>query len=627
MKKIIIIAIIGLFFLPSCEMDFLPNEKIAPEQLENDPSGAIYATDGNYAMFKDRLIYAGSDYPGNTYVRHFFQMAEFPADNVCLAGRTTDPLYEALTYKRTPGLYNLTYLWYVSYKIINGAAVVIESLPEGVSSEMDHIKGENHFLRAISYFNLSNLWSKPYVLGRDNPGVVLHKSTDTKTVTRSTVGDVYDFVVEDLKEAIRLMSGRGRRHDAGYASKEAAQALLARVYLYMGDRDNEVITLTSDMLGANPEAKLESTANFPNYFANALTSKETLWAVAHTTKENRGGSAIGSMFLTAGVGWGEVYSSDPLNDLYERNPNDVRYGFVVPKQRDADIICWGVLGKERVRNVFFDNENNVNKYYFTEEGTKTYVETEGETEKYIIFNGTKEYVRQIPRENDIRWAVMGGEGHQENELHIALFDDVQNNHYFLETEEVGEYKSTRIYVETETNVPPHGTTENYITLVDGTRHRARLTIHMEERYGWPKYFVTKFSYQDGEPMLSSPVMLRWAEVLLNRAEAYARTNQPALALADVNVIRERAGLSGTQLFSTSNMQGYTDVLDIVLDERRLEFAFEGHRMFDVYRNKKNMDRRFSGVQTYEIVNYDDNKIQYPIPQDEINASKIPQNPI
>jgi hypothetical protein len=68
------------------------------------------------------------------------------------------------------------------------------------------------------------------------------------------------------------------------------------------------------------------------------------------------------------------------------------------------------------------------------------------------------------------------------------------------------------------------------------------------------------------------------------------------------------------------------VLDVVLDERRMELAFEGHRMFDVYRNKRDMDRRFGGVQTWEVVKWDDPRIQYPIPYGETSVSGIPQNP-
>jgi hypothetical protein len=74
------------------------------------------------------------------------------------------------------------------------------------------------------------------------------------------------------------------------------------------------------------------------------------------------------------------------------------------------------------------------------------------------------------------------------------------------------------------------------------------------------------------------------------------------------------------------MHGYTTVLDVVLDERRMELAFEGHRMFDVYRNKRDMDRRYPGVQPWEVVKYTDNKIQFPIPYGEWSVSGIPQNP-
>jgi len=261
------------------------------------------------------------------------------------------------------------------------------------------------------------------------------------------------------------------------------------------------------------------------------------------------------MYLTDQAGWGEIYSSDPLNDLFERNSNDVRFGFIRPKYLSAT--------------------------------------------QYMV-----------------RWAKPSEDDFYENEIRDVTWDVLLSKYYFTEG-------ANRIYVETET---VNGYPQNYI-MYNGVKQRARVTLKMEDRYGWPKYFVTKFSYQDGDPMLSSPVMIRWAEVILNRAEAYARSNQPGKALDDVNVIRQRAGLSGDQLFRTDNMMGYTDVLDIVLDERRLELAFEGHRMFDVYRNKKNMDRRYSGVQPYEVVNYNDNKIQYLIPQDEINTSGISQNPI
>ena len=146
-------------------------------------------------------------------------------------------------------------------------------------------------------------------------------------------------------------------------------------------------------------------------------------------------------------------------------------------------------------------------------------------------------------------------------------------------------------------------------------------------FSYPMIFVNKFSYQDGNPMLSSPVLCRWGEVILNRAEAYAKTGRTAEALADVNVIRTRAGIPAEGMFAVGNLHGYDDAIQVVLDERRMELAFEGHRVFDVYRNKLNMDRRYPGAQFWKVHGWDtENHIVYPIPNNEWTVSGIQQNP-
>lgn len=553
MKKIILYTISLLFLVTSCDLDYFPSDALTPEQLSADPGGAIYITEGNYSMFKDEFEYKGLYSSGNTYIRHYMQMTEYPSDNVTLSGRTTDPLYEAAVYRTTNTMKNVSTVWWLAYRIILGTNSVIGNVQDGASVESDHLKGENYFMRAITHLHLVTLYAKPYSQGRENQGVILRTSTDTSESTFATVGEVYDQIVADLKEAIRLMSVGSRRGNAGFASKEAAQGLLSRVYLYMG-MNQEVVDIVNEMLdGASPDSKLEPTASFPEYFANALTSKETLWAIAHTSLESMGQSSIASMYLNDGMGWGEVFSADPLNDLYERYPQDIRYSsFVIPKYDDNSssmMISWPVEsdGTEDFRsNELRDVElNTSNKYFFTEGSQNITVETE-------IVNGYPQ--------NYIMW--------------------------------------------------------------EGSKHKVRLTPKMQNRNSFPLYYISKFSYQNDNPMLSSPVMIRWAEVILNRAEAYAKLNMNAEALADVNVIRQRAGLSGDALFTTTNMaeRGYNTVLDVVLDERRLELAYEGHRMFDLYRNNREMDRRFAGVQPWEVISPDNPKIQYPIPFDETSVN-------
>lgn len=564
MKKIISILVLPLL-ATACNLDYFPSDAMTSDQLAGNPASAVYSTDGNYSMFKDVLAYKGTEYTGNTYIRHYFQMAEFRGDNVSLAHKTEDPLYNQMCYSDLVTDQPNSYLWWCAYHIIYSANSIIESLPEGKSGEYDHVLGENYFMRAICHLHLVTLYAKPYSFGRDNLGVVLRTSTETNSTVRATVGQVYDQIRDDLIKAASLMAAdesRVTNNNHGYISRDAALGLLSRVYLYREEND-KVISTVNDMLGGegvDPTSKLDPDCE--NYFANALKSPETLWAVAHVaTLENRGRESIGSMYYTVsekGVeGWAEMYYSDPLVKLFQRHPEDKRYtGFVVPLKpvEGALQARWAVESPgdsfrlNEIRDITV--EEGTDKYYITSDGAKIYLTSEvknGFTHYYIQWNGAK----------------------------------------------------TEVYVDQK----------------------------MFCFNTCPAFMCAKFTGQDGEAMLSSPVMIRWAEVILNRAEAYAKSNNPGKALADVNVIRSRAGLTGDALWTESNyaQAGYQSVLEVVLDERRLELCYEGHRAFDVYRNKLKMDRRFAGVQAWEVVEPTDKRILYRIPYDEISVSGIPQN--
>jgi hypothetical protein len=115
------------------------------------------------------------------------------------------------------------------------------------------------------------------------------------------------------------------------------------------------------------------------------------------------------------------------------------------------------------------------------------------------------------------------------------------------------------------------------------------------RNGVPKIFVYKFSNQGALPSLASPAIIRLSEMYLIRAEAQTKLGNNDLAIADVNLIRARAGLSGTELYSVADLKGHATVLDVVLEERQLELSFEGFRPLDLFRNNKTMERDYPGV--------------------------------
>jgi hypothetical protein len=162
--------------------------------------------------------------------------------------------------------------------------------------------------------------------------------------------------------------------------------------------------------------------------------------------------------------------------------------------------------------------------------------------------------------------------------------------------------------------------------------------NVAKKNGIEVYYITKFSYQDGDPNLSSPVMFRLSEMYLNRAEAYAKKGENTKALTDINQIIENRGLENDLFDSVPS--GKT-ILDVTLEERRRELAFEGHRFFDVFRNKRDMVRDYWGYHIVGltvseidlgtkppssisnlIINWNDDSKLYYIPVDEMNANSL-----
>lgn len=496
--KIFIGLLLLVVLTVGCEMNFPPVDQITTESIPNSPDGLDNVTNGNYALLKDGVVFNGFKDDNNCYVRQYFQMSDFAADDIVCGQKTEDPLYYSFTYTHSPDQANSRYFWYISYKIINGANTVIEiaNSIENRDDNQNQLLGENYFLRAFCNFNLLRFYAKPYTFGGQNPGIIIRESTSGEAKkARATVEESYQFVIKDLEKAASLMNKyRGNQ----YASKEAAWALLSRVYLYMENHD-KTIEYADKVINSGRFA-LETAASFPDMYANAASHSEPIFIVAFTQEDNRGkfGSIASMLYSDGNSGWGEEYASESYRNVLDDNMNDVRWSFIDPLYKD-----------------------------------------------------------------------------------------------------------------------------------DGTTIATNNGIQV--------FYVTKFSFQDDDPNLASPIMLRLAEMYLNKAEAYAKKGDIANALSNVNEIRKNRGLEDD--LYTSVPSGST-ILDVVLKERRLELAFEGHRNFDIYRNKQNLYRNYwgyhiKGLQKADIdlstpptgydnleIPYTSPRIVYYIPGDEILANEL-----
>ncbi|MGN0053281.1 MAG: RagB/SusD family nutrient uptake outer membrane protein [Bacteroides sp.] len=138
------------------------------------------------------------------------------------------------------------------------------------------------------------------------------------------------------------------------------------------------------------------------------------------------------------------------------------------------------------------------------------------------------------------------------------------------------------------------------------------------------------SWDDGQDFY----VFRYAEVLLSLAEAYIeKDDRLDEATRLINQVRARAGMPSVEE-AEGNGLSQAGLREVVRHERRVELAFEGLRLFDLYRwhlLKDAVDRVNAEASTYnfwyEYRNYrGEQEYEWPIPQTEIDCNaQLEQN--
>jgi len=117
-------------------------------------------------------------------------------------------------------------------------------------------------------------------------------------------------------------------------------------------------------------------------------------------------------------------------------------------------------------------------------------------------------------------------------------------------------------------------------------------------------------------------VFRLSELYLIAAEAAIKNTDPVNATFYLNKIVERANPAATVAQVDVN-------LDRILTERRKELCAEGHRFFDLIRNKRDIVRSMSPrifeINTPMLIEWDNYQVILPIPQDELNINPLIQN--
>lgn len=220
------------------------------------------------------------------------------------------------------------------YQSIFRANTVLENLDKATTMR-DNLEGQAKFIRAISHFQLVQLFAQPFGFTAENTqlGVPIRTNTAIDQGVRASVKQVYDQIITDLKTAETKLPDE----NGGYATKWAAKALLAKVYFQMNDYGNAYL-YSNQVISSNKFLLDTYLSRF-----SELGSKETIFKVVNTKGAYEPGGELRGQFrsdfnlptlrFTAEF-WNAVNTA---NDTRKTLYDNVKYpGFVVTKKYNSD---------------------------------------------------------------------------------------------------------------------------------------------------------------------------------------------------------------------------------------------------------------------------------------------------
>jgi hypothetical protein len=240
MKKIIykiavLTLVIGSFTSCDSELDQIPFDALATSQAYSTVADFENAARGIYSSLTNGSLYGGSDAGG------MLDAPDVLSDNVTFAqkGRGTRSTLHNWQYSASSepmsGLYER------AYQMIYRANLLIEKSADFDGENKDKVVAEAKALRALGHLNVATFFAKLPTQSADansSLGVAYVTSADFSIEpARLTVGDTYDMIVTDLKDA--LVDIPASNVD-GRLTKDAVNTLLSRVYLYMGQWQNAI---------------------------------------------------------------------------------------------------------------------------------------------------------------------------------------------------------------------------------------------------------------------------------------------------------------------------------------------------------------------------------------------------
>ena len=448
----------------------------------------------------------------------------------------------------------------------------IKGIQGGSISDEDKniLLGQVYFFRAWCYYNLVK-WYGGVPIIKD-----VLEPVESSFTPRSSAKACIDFILEDLDRAATMLKGKiWSGSDYGRVTTGTALALKGRVLL----------------LWASP---LFNRSNDQSRWQNAYTQMKADLPIIngcgyglYQTGSNVNGSDFAKQFLMVSNNpeavfvtlYNNIASDDGLdNQKNNRWERDVRPANTGGGGKNAGLALVELFPMADGKMADLSALTPLDKA-----GARTYANTYSKLERsQYAYDEAAPYMNRDPRFYrtfafpGFRWAYSGDPTQRDS--HNPSYDAgtnyvVWNYKWYLEADEAGNPENGNSY-----------SADNLYTSNVGIYVRKKSDDY---DLGTQLYQYEPLSTKGAGPFFSQAplIELRYAEVLLNLAEAACMAGQTSEAVTYLQQIRQRAGYTAENNFGLqANLAGdQATCMSAILYERQIEFAYEGKRFDDMRR--------------------------------------------
>ena len=547
MKKIKIIFFIGAFALTiaSCKKDWLdrqPRDILTDEQVWNDPKQVVSLLADYYDRLPTESGLQDINDNADGRLQQWRDMANF--DDAMWSGQSNED------WRNNIPNYNIDSWQLWNFSFIRDINLSLENMQKyGTKlndAQKSQFSAELRFLRAFDYFELvKRMGGVPIITEQ----LIYDYSGDPSYLQRPRAKEeeVYDFIASEVDAIKDSLDNDG---SVSRANKYTALALKSRAMLYAGSIAKYNNLMPSPIKTPGGEVGIPA-SRATEYYQKALdASKEIIESGAYSLY--KGNSNLGENFYEA------------VNNKSANNEVIFVKDFLYPKKRHAfsyDNIARGIREDNLGSSSVTPSLNLVESYEYLDGSNGALKTRTADNSDYIYYDN----VSDIFANKDARLygtVIYPGASFKgltvQMQAGVMVWNASANKYDIVEGSDLG------------TNYTDGG-------LLVGTSGPHRSIQEVSNTGFYMRKFIDAGAGSSTRGILSDKwwIWFRLGEIYLNAGEAAFELGNTAEALTYINAIRERAGFAPNSLTTLT--------LQRIQNERRVELAFEDHRLWDLKR--------------------------------------------